>query len=87
MVFEWDPGKAVSNLAKHGVDFPTATKVFDDPDMRLHADPRAHGEMRFRAIGCINGLVLFVSYTMRGEVCRIISARRASRRERQSYSV
>lgn len=87
MEFEWDPAKAASNLAKHGVDFSAATKVFDDPNMRLRADPYPRGEMRFQAIGHVNGLVLFVSYTMRGEVRRIISARRANRRERQSYSV
>jgi uncharacterized DUF497 family protein len=87
MEFEWDPVKAASNLAKHGVDFPTATKVFDDPFIRLRADPRRWSEVRFQVIGRVNGIVLFVSYTMRDEICRIISARRASRRERQSYSV
>jgi len=87
MEFEWDPAKAASNSAKHGVDFPTATKVFDDPSILLSLDPRARGEPRYQAIGSVSGVVLFVSYTMRGEVCRIISARRASRRERQSYSL
>jgi len=87
MEFEWDAAKAASNLAKHGVDFPTATRVFDDPDIRLRADPRPRGEMRFQPIGSVNDVTLFISYTMRGEVCRIISARRASRRERQSHSL
>lgn len=87
MEFEWDPSKAASNLAKHGVDFPTATKVFADSNMRVYADPRPRGETRFRAIGTVITVILFVSYTMRGDVCRIISARRASRRERQSYSI
>lgn len=64
-----------------------ATRVFDDPDIRLRADPRPRGEMRFQAIGSVNDVTLFISYTMRGEVCRIISARRASRRERQSHSL
>jgi uncharacterized protein len=87
MEFEWDPAKAASNLAKHGVDFAAATKVFDDPNIRLGLDPRPRDETRGQAIGSVSGVVLFVSYTMRGEVCRIISARRASRRERQSYSL
>ncbi len=87
MEFEWDPAKATSNVAKHRVDFPTATKIFVDPRIRVRADPRPRGETRFQAIGNVNGIILFVSYTMRGGVCRIISARRASRRERQSYSV
>ena len=87
MEFEWDPAKAASNLGKHGVDFPTATRAFDDPNIRLSLDPRPRGERRYRAIGSVSGVVFFVSYTMRGEICRIISARRASRRERQSYSL
>jgi uncharacterized protein len=87
MQFDWDPAKAASNLAKHGVDFPTAAKVFDDPNILLGIDPRPRGETRVQAIGSVSGVVLFVSYTMRGEICRIISARRASRRERQNYSL
>ena len=87
MEFEWDPAKAESNLAKHSVDFSTATEVFNDPNILLSLDPRPRGETRYQAIGSVSGVVLFVSYTMRGEVCRVISARRASRRERQSYSL
>ncbi len=87
MEFVWDPAKAASNLVKHGVDFPTATKVFDDSNILIGIDPLPRGETRYRAIGNVSELILFVSYTMRGEVRRIISARRASRRERQSYSV
>ncbi len=87
MEVEWDPAKAASNLAKHEVDFSAATKVFDDPSMLIGLDPRPRGETRYQAIGSVSGVVLFVSYTMRGEVCRVISARRASRRERQNYSL
>jgi len=45
--FEWDPAKAASNFAKHGVDFSDAMHVFDDPLMQLLVDPRAHGERRY----------------------------------------
>jgi uncharacterized DUF497 family protein len=69
------------------VDFPTAAKVFADPKNRRHSDPRQRGEIRYQVVGSVNEVILLVSYTMRGEICRIISARRASRRERQSYSV
>jgi uncharacterized DUF497 family protein len=48
MEFEWDPAKAASNLAKHSVDFPTATKVFNDPNILLSLDPRSRGETRIR---------------------------------------
>jgi len=87
MEFEWDSANADANLLKHGVDFSIAGRIFDDPNILIRFDPRPRGEIRYQAIGIVNELVLFVSYTMRGEVCRIISARRASRRERQSYSV
>jgi uncharacterized DUF497 family protein len=86
--FEWNPDKAASNLAKHGVDFSDATRIFDDPLMLLLIDSRTYGERRYKAIGTVNGRVLFVAYTMRGDdLCRIISARRASRRERAGYSL
>jgi len=85
--FEWDPNKAASNLAKHGVDFADAIGIFDDPGLLLLVDPRRYGEHRYKAIGAVGGRVLFVAYTMRGDdLCRIISARRASRRERTACS-
>jgi uncharacterized protein len=88
MEFEWDPAKATSNLAKHGVDFDDATAVFDDPSMLSVVDPRGYGERRHRAVGTVEGRVLLVVYTMRGsQICRIISARRASRRERTAYTL
>jgi uncharacterized DUF497 family protein len=85
--FEWDPAKAASNLAKHGVDFAEAAQVLDDPHRRERVDPGSRGERRFQAIGTASGRTLFVSYTLRGAVCRIISVRRASRREREAYTV
>jgi len=86
--FEWDPAKAESNVAKHGVDFDTATEIFEDPDRLVIADRRrAYGERRYQAIGAARGLVLFVAYTMRGEnVYRIISAKKAARGEREAYA-
>lgn len=88
MEFEWDAAKAETNLSKHGVDFPAATRVFDDPAMLIEIDPREYdGEIRQRAIGCIDGRIAIVCFTMRGQICRIISARRANRRERRAYSL
>ena len=81
-------GEAASNLAKHGIDFDDAIAVFDDPIMLSIVDPRSYGEMRYHAIGAVEGRVLFVVYTKRGsEVFRIISARKASRRERTAYTL
>jgi uncharacterized protein len=86
MDFAWDPAKATANLAKHGVDFPSAMRVFDDPRMLVEDDPRNYGgETRYRAIGAVDGRILVVCFTIRGQSCRIISARRASRRERRIY--
>lgn len=65
MEFEWDRAKAMSNLAKHGVDFPTATKVFDDPNIRLRLDPRTRSEIRHQAIGSVGDVVLFLVHHAR----------------------
>jgi uncharacterized DUF497 family protein len=83
--FEWDPHKAEANLAKHGVGFEDATLVFDDP---FHLVLSISALTANGDIGAVNGRILFVAYTMRGhDVCRVISARRASRRERSTYSL
>jgi uncharacterized DUF497 family protein len=90
-VFEWDPRKAEANAAKHGVSFDEAVTVFldgdalDGPDLQHSRD-----EMRFLRLGrAVDGRVLMVAYTLRrsgdAEAIRIISARRASRRERAAY--
>ena len=86
--FEWDPAKADSNLAKHGIDFVDAIKIFDDPALYVIVDARVYGERRYKALGLLDGKVLLIVYTMRGDnICRLISARRANRRERTAYSL
>ena len=88
MEFEWDPAKATRNVEKHGVDFDTAAEIFDDPNLFVVIDSRTYGERRYQAIGAERGVILFVAYAMRSHnVCRIISARRASRRERAAYTL
>ncbi len=84
--FEYDPRKARSNWEKHGVSFADAESVFFDP-LGIHdIDPDLTSEDRFIAMGMSNsGLLLVVVYTMRDEVVRLISARRATHREAQSY--
>ncbi len=86
MDFEWDSDKNAANIEKHGIDFEEARRIFDSPIRRKVDDRRDYGETRFSAIGVVEGLELHVIYTMRGEVCRIISARRARRDEREEYS-
>jgi uncharacterized DUF497 family protein len=82
--FEWDADKAVANAAKHGVTFEEATTVFLDLDYLLIRD--ALQAERFVAIGWSSqARVLFVVHCERGRTLRIISARRATRRERETY--
>ena len=86
LYFEWNAHKASANLAKHGVSFETARRVFDDPFAVDIEDRSAnYGEVRRRIVGWGNGLVLTVIYTERSEVIRIISARKATRAERKEY--
>jgi hypothetical protein len=84
--FEWDDAKATENLAKHGVAFATARSVFLDPFAVERLDDRDnYGEDRFVTIGLVDGRLLSVAYTMRGDSIRIISARGAETYERRQY--
>ena len=87
--FEWDPTKAKINAVRHGVQFETAQTAFDDPNALVDLDDHTEEERR-RLIGTIqDGSVLLVVYTERerdGEIVhRIISARKATQRERERY--
>ena len=85
--FEWDENKARSNLAKHDVSFEEASTVFGDPLSLTIPDP-AHSRAEDRSVVIGNShqrKLLVVAHTERGDNIRIISARRASRRERKNY--
>ena len=85
--FEWDPQKAVANLKGHGVAFEEAVTVFQDPLAKIHADPdHSAVEAREMLVGhSLAGQLLLVAFTQRGSRIRLISARRATRRERRDY--
>ncbi len=84
--FEWDEDKAASNSEKHEVDFEDAMYVFLDSRRLVREDHREdYGEARYQAIGSVSGSVLFVVYTIRGRVYRLISARLARASERKDY--
>ena len=85
MDFEWDPSKNAANIARHGIDFDEACRIFDGPTLEQVDDRQDYRETRIAAIGTVEGRELYVVYTMRGERCRMISARRANRYERQAY--
>ena len=83
---EWDPAKARSNLAKHGISFSDADSVFDDEFAISNPDLGLSVEERFVLVGAdAFGRILVVSYTYRRSRIRIISARRATQSERQEY--
>jgi uncharacterized DUF497 family protein len=84
--FEWDDAKAVANYARHGVTFAMASDVFDDPFAIIEVDDRRdYAEDRYSVIGMVEGHLLFVAYTLRGDRIRIISARLAEPYERRQY--
>lgn len=86
MEAEWDPAKARSNLAKHGIRFADAASVLNHEFAISIPDLIVGDEERFVAIGADAwGRILVVSYTYRQNNVRIISARRASQAERKEY--
>ena len=85
MEFEWDENKNRLNFEKHGIDFNLAKTAFDG-EIVTKVDGRFdYGEIRQVALGEVEGRVLFVVYTERGDVIRIISARKANKKERNVY--
>jgi uncharacterized DUF497 family protein len=88
--FEWDPAKAATNLAKHGISFELATRIFTDPFAVIEQDRIEGWEQRWRAIGMVNfSALIVVAHTVQDdsgvEVIRIISARYAEPKERRHY--
>jgi uncharacterized DUF497 family protein len=85
MGFEWDAAKNRANLAKHGIDFQAAIRIFEGPMLELPDNRRDYGEMPVIAIGAIDGREYTIVYAHRGGDRRIISARRAHEKERKAY--
>ena len=83
--FEWDDEKERANIAKHGVNFRTAAEVFSDPFLFEYEDDRSYSEIRWNALGMVGRKLLHVTYTERGDITRIISAREAEPYERRKY--
>ena len=89
MEFAWDERKNRINRKKHGVSFETAILAFDDPYHLTRQDREVDGELRWQTIGMVNRVhVLLVAHTVSEdeEVVRILSARKATRRERSMYA-
>lgn len=86
LLFCWDDSKAGFNLEKHAVSFEAASYVFDDPMRIERGDEFSAGEYRNIVIGCVDGVLLTVVHSFLADnLCRIISARPATPRERNDY--
>jgi hypothetical protein len=89
MRFVWDERKNRANRARHGIGFETASRVFDDPLHLSVQDRIEEGEERWQTLGMIGPVVVLVAHAWfeddDGEEIRIISARKATRRERLAY--
>jgi uncharacterized protein len=85
--YEWDKGKAANNIRKHGVDFMDAIEALKDPNRLEEIDTRfPYDEERIQVIGMAQGRLLFAAATFHGErICRIISARKATKHEQDRY--
>ncbi len=86
MEFEWDDAKSTACFTRRGFDFAYAVRAFFDPRRIVVQDRRRdYGEDRYRLLGMIDGRAYVVIYTVRTSVIRIISARKANRREIANY--
>jgi uncharacterized protein len=85
MAYQWNREKAATNLRKHGIDFADAVSVFSD-DLAITIPDERFDEERFITIGIdALGRILVVVYAMRDDEIRLISARQATKQEKQQY--
>ena len=86
MDFEWDEAKSERCFVERGFDFAYAARAFFDSERLVHQDTRfSYGEARYKLMGQIEGRLFVLVYTLRHGVVRIISARKANRREVIDY--
>jgi uncharacterized DUF497 family protein len=85
MGFQWHEEKSAANEAKHGISFLQAAQIFRRPFLKRPDDRKDYGEERFIALGTYDGEVLCVVFTERDGDIRLISARKASKHERETY--
>ena len=85
VMFEWDEEKAASNFNKHGIRFETVSKVFADENKLIRYDEEHPNEERYNILGKVGKVLFVVCIFRRGNVVRIISARRATDLEKARY--
>ena len=82
----WDESKRLRNLTKHGLDFAGCEVVFDGPVVTWDDARAAYGELRINLLGWLNGVVVHMTYTERGDEPHIISLRKAEKHEVRHYA-
>ena len=85
MTYEWDKAKNRGNFAKHGLDFEDAELVFAGPCVTFEDSRFDYGEEQLITLGLLVGRVVIIAHSQRGEPTRIISMRKANRREQKIY--
>lgn len=86
MRYEWDEAKKLSNLGKHGLDFADAEHVLEGPCVSFVDSRFDYGEKRLITLGLLDGRAVVIAHAPRGdETTRIISMRKANRREKKIY--
>lgn len=85
MKYEWDEGKRLTNLQKHGIDFIDIISFEWDSAVVAEDSRQEYGEQRYAAYGFIENRLCCLVYTMRKDIIRIISLRKANGKERQQY--
>ena len=86
MEFDWHPAKCTKNIAERGIDFADVLAAFADPDRKMAEDTRKdYGETRINMLARLDGRIFHITYTERGGLTWIISARKANKREQRRY--
>ena len=85
MKYEQDDNKCAANLQKHGLSFEDAELVFSGACITGQDNRYDYGELRFITVGALEGRVVVIAHTPRDETTRIISMRKANKREQESY--
>jgi uncharacterized protein len=85
MRFEWDEAKRRLNLKRHGFDFLLVERIFAGNVLTRLDDRFEYSEIRFMTLGVLNGRVVAIVHTQTDEITRIISVRKASKNEEESY--
>jgi uncharacterized protein len=85
MEFEWDESKRISNLCKHGIDFSDVSIVFNGLTVTVEDERFDYGEERFITFGLLQGQVVVVVHTESEDLIRVISVRKATKYEQQTY--